>query len=90
MYDRHKPKPDISADDIEDVREMTHKLEDAMRATLSGQELCLAISALMSATVNCVIDQCETIDQLEHYQEVFSRVFQLGIDEYKQRIKTDQ
>lgn len=82
-------KRDISLDDIEDVRQMSRKLEEAIRRTLNGNELSLAISALLSATVNSIIDQCETLEQVEHYHSVFIKVFEVGMEQFKSKYIED-
>jgi hypothetical protein len=76
-------KTNIPLDDIDDVKEMTKKLEDSMCEILSENEITLAISALVSATVNFVIHQSASIDEIEHYQTVFMKVFKIGKEAYK-------
>lgn len=61
----------ISRDDVMDVMEMTEKLETFITETLQGNQKTLALSALMSATINCALTQCDTLDDVMLYRNVF-------------------
>lgn len=73
----------ISHDDLTDVIEMTDKLEKYIHEVLDGNPHSLALSALMNATITCMIAECETVDQIVAFRNVFVRV----LDESIQRIE---
>jgi hypothetical protein len=70
----------ISQDDISDVREMTVKLEDAMTSILIDNDMDLAFSALVSATINCMLGQCDTIQEVKYYRDVFIKLINTSVD----------
>jgi hypothetical protein len=67
--------PQIPQDDLMDVLEMTRSLENYLSHLLKENELDLAFSAIMSATVNSIIAQCKTLDQLVFYRNHFMQTF---------------
>jgi hypothetical protein len=67
--------PQIPQDDLLDVVEMTQKLENYITKLLKGNELNLSISALISATINCLLGQCKTFDEVMFYRNFFMEVF---------------
>jgi len=54
----------ISQDDLQDVMEMTQKIEAYIGRTLKGQEKCLGVSALFSAAINSAMSQCDTMQDV--------------------------
>jgi hypothetical protein len=77
----------ISNDDLLDVMEMTRKLEAFIFETLRDNELNLAMSALMSSTINSVLIQCKTLDDVIYYRNLFISIFDSSIRAIK--IKED-
>ena len=73
----------VSHDDILDVSEMADRLENAINEVLDDQETNLAFSALVSATVNCIIGQAETIEQAILYKTIFNQALDYGIKSIK-------
>lgn len=65
----------ISRDDLLDVMEMTNKIESYIDRTLRGNEKNLGMSALMSASVNAVLSQCSTIQEIHLYRNLFVQIF---------------
>ena len=65
----------VSRDDLLDVMEMTKKIETYVERVLKGNEKNLGMSALMSATVNCVLSQCSTIQEIQMYRNIFVQIF---------------
>lgn len=65
----------VSQDDILDVKEMTQKLETYICSIFRDSEPNLAMSALMSATINCIIVNCKTVDEIELYKDIFMHIF---------------
>lgn len=61
----------ISQDDIQDVTEMTGALEEAISAILNGNQSSLALSALMGASINCMMSQCKTLNEVIYYRNIF-------------------
>lgn len=72
-------KPTIPQDDLLDVMEMTKKLENYISSVLKENELTLAMSALMSASINCILGQCKTLDEVVFYKNVFTNIFESSI-----------
>lgn len=61
----------FSEDDLTDVIEMTNMLEEHIYNTLEGNQPSLALSALIGATVNSLLDQCKSLDQVMVYRNIF-------------------
>ena len=76
-------KPDIPKDDILDVMEMTQNLESYISNVLKENELTLSMSALMSATINCILIQCKTLDEVVFYRNIFMQIFDSSIRNIK-------
>lgn len=72
-------RPDVSNDDLLDVTEMTQKLEKYISKVLKNNEVTLAMSALMSATINCTLAQCRTLDEVIFYRNIFTQIFDNSI-----------
>lgn len=75
----------IPPDDLLDVMEMTNKIEKYICRTLKGNQLDLAISALMSASVNSILSQCTDIEELKFYKCIFIKVFETSIQNIQKR-----
>ena len=69
----------FSHDDLLDVIEMTDKLEDYMEMILIDNERHLAMSALISATINSMLGQCNTIEALIIYRNLFVEMLDRSI-----------
>lgn len=76
----------ISPDDLEDLKELVSDLQDMMGSILEDQEFNIAFSALMSATLNCTLGQCETIDEVMMYRNIFIN----GMNSFIRSIKLQQ
>ena len=72
-------KPTVPQDDLLDVMEMTKKLENYISNVLKENELTLAMSALMSASINCMLGQCKTLEEVIFYKNVFTNIFDSSI-----------
>ncbi len=75
----HMGKKDIPADDLIDVMEMTKKLEAYISKVLNGNQTDLAVSALMSAFINCMLGQCKNFDQVLFYRHIFMQIYDEAI-----------
>jgi hypothetical protein len=73
----------VSRDDLQDVLEMTQKLENYIGRMFRDNEVNLAMSALMSSTVNCVIAQCRTLDEAIFYRNLFMQILDSTIRSIK-------
>jgi len=80
-------KVQISNDDLEDVKELTSKLDKAILEILEDTQLEIAISSLLSTTINCMIDQCDTILDTLMYKNLLIKAFDLGIESFMMRDK---
>lgn len=72
-------EPQIPQDDLMDVLEMTQDIEAFISDVLRDNDLNLALSALMSATINCMMAQCNTLDQVVFYRNLFMQMFDSSI-----------
>jgi hypothetical protein len=79
--------PPISRDDLLDVLEMTQKLEAFIQRTLSDHQMSLAMSALMSSTINFIIAQCDTLEEVIIQRNVFIQIFDMSIKSIEIRDK---
>jgi hypothetical protein len=75
--------PDIPQDDLIDVMEMTNKIEEYVYHVLKDNETSLALSALMSACINCTLDQCSTLDEVLFYRNLFVQILDSSIRNIK-------
>ena len=71
--------PNVPRDDLIDVMEMTSKIESHISQILHDQEKSLAISALMSASINSLIAQCKTFDEVVFYRNLFVQILDSSI-----------
>jgi hypothetical protein len=71
----------VSQDDVTDVLEMTQRLEDCIGKVLHENEITLSISALISATINSMLAQCQTLDEVVLYRNIFVEIFDSTIRE---------
>lgn len=76
-------KPAIPQDDLLDVMEMTQKLESYISHVLKENEPTLGMSALMSATINSMLAQCKTLDEVVFYRNIFMQIFDSSIRNIK-------
>ena len=54
----------VPQDDILDVLEMVDKVERSLSGIFRGSDRSLATSALISASVNCMLSQCDTLEEV--------------------------
>ncbi len=71
--------PHISQDDLTDVIEMTDKIEVYINTILDGNQQSLAMSALMSSSINCMLGQCETLSEVMFYRNLFIQILDSSI-----------
>lgn len=76
-------KPQLPQDDLEDVMEMTDRIEDFVAFTLKDTPLNLAMSALISAATNCILAKCETVNQAIFFRNLLLDVLDKTIGEMK-------
>jgi len=77
----------VPQDDLQDVLEMTRKIEVFMCNVLHDAELGLSMSAVMNATINCILSQCKTLDEILFYRRILFEFFDTSIRAI--RIKDD-
>jgi hypothetical protein len=75
--------PNISQDDLLDVSEMMHKIEDHLILVLQDNEMHLAMSALISACINCMLGQCKSLDEVAFYRNLFVTILDSAITTIK-------
>lgn len=71
--------PNVSQDDLIDVMEMANKIEESIYDILEGNSERLAISALMSATINIMLGQCTTLDEVAFYRNIYMQMLDNSI-----------
>lgn len=71
----------IAEDDLLDIVEMCREMERSIHSILEGNEKNLAICALISATINTILSQCQTVDEAITYRNVFVRSFDRTISD---------
>jgi hypothetical protein len=76
----------ISPDDLEDLRELVFDLQDAIGPILYDHDFNIAFSALMSACINCTLGQCETVEEVIMYRNIFIH----GMNSFIKEIKLQQ
>jgi hypothetical protein len=69
----------LSQDDLLDVTEMTRKIEGHISEVLKDNDLVLAMSALISASINCILVQCKTMEHALLYRNIFMGTFDFAI-----------
>ena len=69
----------ISQDDLMDVMEMTQTLDGLISSVLKDNDFNLALSALMGATINSILSQCSTLDEVVFYRNLFMQSFDSSI-----------
>ncbi len=77
----------IPPDDIDDVIELQMKIENAIIEICTGHDASLAISALMTATVNCLITNSDDYDHLLFHRNVLLKLYDMALDRYRAKMK---
>lgn len=72
----------ISNDDVLDVVEMTNVLKSHINSVLQDNEMPIAMSALINATVHVMLDQSENSEELEHYSDCLRKILDDAIHFY--------
>lgn len=71
--------PLITEDDVMDVLEMTDDLGEAISEILEGNDRNLALSALIGASINGMLGQCDTLDEIFSCRSIFIQVLDSSI-----------
>lgn len=71
--------PSVSQDDLMDVMEMSRKMESYFSNILKENDMNLAISALMTTTINCMLGQSRTLDEILFFRNLFVRMLDSSI-----------
>lgn len=61
----------VPPDDVIDIMEMAHKIERFIYETLNDTSMKVAVSVLISASINCLLSQCKTMDDATTYRNLF-------------------
>jgi len=65
----------IPLDDIEDIKEMSMKIEKAIAEILYDVDMDIAMSSLIGGATKCMLNQCEHLYEVENYQAVMNTCF---------------
>lgn len=71
--------PHIPRDDLMDVMEMTNKIESYISGVLKDNDRNLAMSALMRASINSMLSQCKTLNEVMFYRNLFMQILDSSI-----------
>lgn len=66
--------PQIPEDDVLDVMEMTQSIEEHVLKTLNDNDMDLAMSALISSFINCLVSPCKSLEELIYYRNFVIKV----------------
>lgn len=72
-------KAQIPQDDLMDVMEMTQRIEKYITKVLNDQDPNLAISALMSASINCLFAKCTTVHEVVFFRNLFVEILDRSV-----------
>lgn len=75
--------PHIPQDDILDVVEMTRKIENYIGKVLKSHDTKLAMSALISSSINCMFGQCRNLDEILFYRNLYMQILDHSIWQIK-------
>lgn len=70
----------VPSDDLLDVLEMTQKIESYVTLILQDNAFNLSMSALMNATINCILKQCNNLDEVFFYRNLLIEFFDQTIE----------
>lgn len=70
----------IPEDDLQDVFEMTIKIESCINQILNDNQLDLAISALITSCINTLLRQCDTVQDAIFYRNVLVNLLDGSIE----------
>jgi len=73
----------VPLDDLLDVMEMTKKLETAIEEVISDNEFSLGVSSLMNASINTILGQCKTYEEILYWRNIFMKIFDQSIRSIK-------
>jgi hypothetical protein len=79
----------ISQDDLEDVREMTDKIELFIQETIEDCEERIAMSSIMSASINCILMQCKSVQMALFYRNIFISILDDSISNIRLHLDRD-
>lgn len=77
----------VPNDDLLDVIEMTKKIDKFLCELFHEAESSLAMSALMNSSINCIIHQCKSFEDVLFYRSMLMHFFDSSIKNIK--IKDD-
>jgi hypothetical protein len=69
----------VTKDDFIDVMEMTEDLEDSIAYIFDENEASICMSALVNASINSMIDRCDTVDDFIFFKNCFIRMCDIAI-----------
>lgn len=80
----------ISQDDITDVRELKDRLESAFSEICSEHQHNLAMSALMSATINSISKHSKDTTEIFQLFDIFTQMIVTCLKEVNKKLKEEQ
>ena len=76
-------KKPVTNDDLMDVIEMKSKLEEKINLVLNGNEVPLAMAALMGALVNIILRQCQDRQEAISYRNLLFELYERGLSNFQ-------
>jgi len=75
----------IPEDDIIDVIEMSEKIQSSTYDILNDMDIDLAMVTLMTAATNCILTQCDDLEEFVFYRNIFVQILDNIILKWEQR-----
>ena len=69
----------IPQDDLMDVMEIAIKIEEYVFDMIEDIPRNISMSALMSASINCMLMQCKTLPDVLFYRNIFTQILDEAI-----------
>jgi len=69
----------VTPDDMLDVVEMTTNLKKSIKKITKDNDRHIVVSAMMNAFIHCMIEHCETSDEVHFYNSILIKMFEMGI-----------
>lgn len=79
-------KVQFSQDDVFDVVELVDKIEASIDEIIKDQPKFIAMSAVISASINSIIKNCSSIPEIVKYYEIFKELMDASISNIYQQI----
>jgi len=73
---------EIPIDDMQDIIELGEEIESKINEILEENDIEISMSALICSTINTIVNQCETKEEMKFYKKCFNEIFAMHIKRY--------